>query len=217
MEDKGDEESDPVDNTNPLYVNESWDKFLLFVKRIHFAYEGLMLATVIFTRNFGNVGCIVALVACINVAAGGILSNKHKNMLLCYSIVILIAVPVGILGHIGMLWYIPYCLDRADGAAADGTEVKPCSLGPAEDYMTIIVYLSMVLDLVFRLGGLYVSVTSYKVVKTWLKEIEDERKAAACKVQAVARGITTRRKIREQRGVVTRALAGKYHKAAFYT
>eukprot|EP01052_Picozoa_sp_SAG31_P016528 SAG31_NODE_1099_length_9914_cov_6.721345_2_plen_454_part_00 len=174
-----------------------------------------MIGTTVVTRNFGNVGCIPALVGIFNLWAGGICNSGRQHMIVFYTISVIVAIPLGIVCQSVMLWYIDWCLSpEQQGASSTGED--PCSLGPLQDNITMIVWLSIFFDSAVRAAGVYMAVTSYQEVSKWQIRMAAERRDAAIKVQAAARGITTRNKLRRQKGVVTRAIAGKHFKALYY-
>jgi len=84
------------------------------------------------------------------------------------------------------------------------------------DNIQLFVALSFATDIIFRGLGLLRAVMKFPFVVSWWETKEASEFASAQKVQAMVRGNQDRKKLRAEKGIVTKALAGQKYKAEMY-
>jgi hypothetical protein len=94
-------------------------------------------------------------------------------------------------------------------------EPKPreCKVGPE---IKIFVLLSALADVFMRSVGILKSTLKIQYIIDWWDEKETTEFEAAQRVQAIVRGNQGRKRLRADKGIVTRALAGEKYKAHMY-
>lgn len=94
-------------------------------------------------------------------------------------------------------------------------EPKPreCKVGPE---VKIFVLVSALTDIGMRAMGILRSTLKIQYVIDWWDEKETTEFQAAQRVQAIVRGNQGRKRLRAEKGIVTRALAGEKYKAHMY-
>jgi hypothetical protein len=206
---------------NALYILPKFENFKLFSKMVQPVYEGLMILAALGSGDFGNAACVVALIGCVNVWWSGypmlrvMFGGEERTMIIGYVLFTAAAIPMGMVGHWMFLYYVAECQAKPDEDTWGSLSADEVCAMP--DWMGTVAWATIVFDVIFRGTGLVMAAITYGPVIDWLKDIEDEKERAAVKLQAIMRGNTQRTKIRREKGVVTRAIAGNTFKAHYYT
>ena len=235
-------EAQPVESGLTSFVNcQAWAE-IKTVATVQFGYELVMCGTVVWTNDWSQ---LISLIAAIGPGCMvlGLAFGQTKESVKLYIATNIIALVVGVAFSGVMLWYLlDYC-DEPDKAgikwnaetntqdndkstntvewsAADKGNINVTQWADREckatDDVQLFVAIFFVVDICIRSAGLLKAVMRYPDVVAWWESKNSAEHASAQKVQAMVRGNQDRKRIRAEKGIVTKALAGSKFKAEMY-